>query len=58
METIETTATLTENGQLILDIPLSLATNRRVRVIILIAEDEDENPDNTPMTSSRVQIIE
>jgi hypothetical protein len=58
MKAIETTATVTENGQLILDIPLALATNRRVRVIILIAEDEDENPDNTPMTSSRAQIIE
>jgi hypothetical protein len=58
MKAIETTATITENGQLILDIPLSLAINRRVRVIILIDEDEDENPDNTPMTSSRAQIIE
>jgi hypothetical protein len=44
MKAIETNATLTENGQLILDKPLPLAHNRRVRIIVLVSE-ETENLD-------------
>jgi hypothetical protein len=44
MKAIETTATLTENGQLILDKPLPLPHNCRVRVIVLVSE-EAENLD-------------
>jgi putative sterol carrier protein len=42
MKAIETTATLTENGQLTLDEPLSLTHPNRVRVIVLIPEDDSE----------------
>lgn len=45
MKAIETTATLTENGQLTLDQPLNLAQNSRVRVIVLIAESEEDLDD-------------
>ncbi|MEC4985381.1 MAG: hypothetical protein SAJ37_06985 [Oscillatoria sp. PMC 1068.18] len=49
MKAIETNATLTENGQLILDQPLSLAYPNRVRVIILVSEEEeiDDDPAET-----------
>jgi hypothetical protein len=49
MKAIETNATLTENGQLTLDIPLKLTHLSRVRVIVLISEeDEDPDPNETP----------
>lgn len=52
MKAIETTATLSENGQLTLDEPLTLDINSRVRVIVLIAEPEDD-PDDTPIADIR-----
>jgi hypothetical protein len=51
----ETTATLTENGQLTLDQPLTLAHNRRVRVIVLVTEDEAD-PDDMPIAEIRDSI--
>ena len=54
MRAIETTATLTENGQLTLDEPLTLTHNSRVRVIVLVSEEE--NPDDTPIAEIRESI--
>ena len=48
MKAIETTATINDLGQLTLDDPLVLTKSRRVRVIVLIPEDDDSNPDETP----------
>lgn len=47
MKAIETTATLTEDGQLTLDEPLTLAHNSRVRVIVLINESEEDLEDTS-----------
>ncbi len=52
MKAIETTATLTANGQLTLDEPLALAHHSRVRVIVLVSEEE-EDPDDTPIAEIR-----
>lgn len=52
MKAIETTATLTEDGQLTLDEPLTLAHNSRVRVIVLITEPE-EDLEETPIEEIR-----
>ena len=48
MKAIETTATINDLGQLTLDDPLVLTKSRRVRVIVLIPEDDDSNPDENP----------
>jgi hypothetical protein len=48
MKTIETTATINDLGQLTLDTPLGLTKSRRVRVIVLISEDDDIDLDDTP----------
>ncbi|MGB3613826.1 MAG: hypothetical protein WBA10_08535 [Elainellaceae cyanobacterium] len=48
MKAIETIATINEQGQLSLDHPLELPHNRRVKVIVLISEDGDIGPDDTP----------
>ena len=41
MKAIETTATINDLGQLTLDAPLILTKSRRVRVIVLIPEDDE-----------------
>ncbi|MEM8637993.1 MAG: hypothetical protein AAGG51_04120 [Cyanobacteria bacterium P01_G01_bin.54] len=46
MKAIETTATLNENGQLTLDQPLVISHSSRVRVIVLIPEDEELDKDS------------
>jgi len=46
MKAIETTATLTENGQLTLDEPLTFTHPNRVRVIVLIPEDDEPEDDS------------
>ena len=49
MKAIETTAIINNQGQLHLDSPIKLTHHQRVRVIILISENEEENnPDDTP----------
>jgi len=48
MKAIETTATVNDEGQLLLDTPLSPSESRRVRVIVLIPEDNEPDPDDTP----------
>lgn len=48
MKAIETTATINDLGQLTLDTPLDLTRSRRVRVIVLIAEEDEIDPDDTP----------
>jgi hypothetical protein len=46
MKAIETTATLTEHGHLTLDEPLTFTHPNRVRVIVLISEDEESEDDS------------
>ena len=48
MKAIEVTATIDEQGQLALDQPLEFPQCRRVRVIVLISEEDKPNPDETP----------
>lgn len=47
MKAIETTATIDAQGHLALDRPLNIAQNHRVRVIVLIPEEETD-PDDDP----------
>ncbi len=48
MKAIETNATIVDRSQLHLDRPLDLAENSRVRVIVLVSEPDDSEPDDTP----------
>ncbi|MGG6265439.1 type II toxin-antitoxin system RelN family antitoxin [Leptolyngbya sp. AN03gr2] len=52
MKEIETTAPLTEDGQLTLDQPLNLAQNGQVRVIVLVPEPEGDL-EETPIEEIR-----
>jgi hypothetical protein len=48
MKAIETTATINEVGQLTLDKSLTVTKAQHVRVIILMTEDDESDPDETP----------
>ncbi len=48
MKAFETTATINESGQLTLDKPLGVTKPQHVRVIVLMTEDEEADPDETP----------
>lgn len=48
MKAIETTATVNDLGQLTLDDPLTPTKSRRVRVIVLIPEEDEPDPGETP----------
>jgi hypothetical protein len=48
MKAFETTATVNEIGQLTLDKSLGVTKSQRVRVIILMTEDDEADPDETP----------
>lgn len=49
MKAIETTATINENGELTLDCSLEITKPQRVRIIVLLSEDDEaEDADETP----------
>ena len=48
MKAIETTATINESGQLTLDKSLGFIKPQRVRVIVLLAEEDEAEEDETP----------
>ncbi len=60
MKAIETTATINDEGQLALDLPLNVTHPRRVRVIVLIPEagEIDNDLESDLDDDSRETIIE
>lgn len=48
MKAIETTATINENGELTLDKSLEVTKPQRVRIIVLLSEEDEIDPDETP----------
>jgi hypothetical protein len=56
MKALETTATINENGYLTLDKSLGTTKPQRVRVIILMTEDDEIDTNETP-TETVVQGI-
>jgi hypothetical protein len=48
MKAIETTAKINENGELKLDKSLEVTKIQRVRIIVLLSEEDETDPDETP----------
>lgn len=48
MKAIEITATINENGELTLDKSLEVTKPQRVRIIVLLSEEDEIDPDETP----------
>lgn len=49
MKAIETTGKIDDRGRLFLDRPLALANYSHVRIIVLLPEDTDIDPDDDPI---------
>lgn len=49
MKAIETTATINEKGELTLDKSLEVTKPQRVRIIVLLSEEDEIDPDDTPI---------
>lgn len=59
MRAVEVTGTIDENGQLSLDKPIEVSTRSRVRVIVLFAEEineEETDPDDTPIEEVKASL--
>ncbi|MFB2936060.1 hypothetical protein ACE1B6_12475 [Aerosakkonemataceae cyanobacterium BLCC-F154] len=48
MKAIETTATINEKGELTLDKSLEVTKPQRVRIIVLLSEEDEIDTDETP----------
>ena len=48
MKAIETTGKIDDRGMLYIDRPLAVASHSHVRIIVLVPEDTDIDPDDDP----------
>ncbi|ACK69486.1 conserved hypothetical protein [Gloeothece citriformis PCC 7424] len=55
MKAFEVTGTIDEKGQLLLDEPLSISSSS-VRVIILVNEQDEPDPDDTPIEEIKASL--
>jgi hypothetical protein len=53
MKAVEIMGTVNEQGQLCLDTPLYVTTNTRVKIIVLLSEEEDEELTESAQESFR-----
>lgn len=51
MKAIETTGKIDDQGRLFLDQPLAIASHSYVRIIVLVPEETDIDPDDDPTES-------
>lgn len=57
MKAVEVNASIDQNGNLILDEPIQTENNsNRVRVIVLFAEQEENDPDDTPIEDVKASL--
>ncbi|BAZ15946.1 hypothetical protein NIES4071_78190 [Calothrix sp. NIES-4071] len=57
MKAIEVTASIDDNGNLILDEPIQVENrSERVRVIVLFTEQEENDPDDTPIEDVKASL--
>lgn len=49
MKAFEVMGRINEKGQLLLDSPLEINTYSRVKVILLLPDENESNPDDTPV---------
>ena len=56
MQAFEVMGKVDQNGQILLDEPLEVASDSRVRVILLVANDPDFDPDDTPVEEIKASL--
>ncbi|MDJ1170172.1 hypothetical protein PMG71_12100 [Roseofilum sp. BLCC_M154] len=56
MQAFEMMAKVDQNGQLLLDQPLEIRSDSRVKVILLVSDDEEVDPDDTPVEEIQASL--
>jgi hypothetical protein len=56
MKAFEVMGKVDENGQLLLDEPLEIETASRVKVILLVADDDFSESDDTPVEEIKASL--
>lgn len=56
MRAFEAMGKIDRNGQLLLDEPVEISADSRVKVILLISEDDNSDPDDTPVEEVKASL--
>lgn len=56
MQAFEVMGKVDKNGQIVLDEPLEVASDSRVRVILLVANDPEFDSDDTPVEEIKASL--
>ena len=56
MQAFEVMGRVDKNGQILLDEPLEIASDSRVKVILLVANEPDFDPDDTPVEEIKASL--
>jgi hypothetical protein len=56
MQAFEMMAKVDQNGQLLLDEPLAIRSDRRVKVILLVSDEDEVDPDDTPVEEIKASL--
>ncbi len=56
MKAFETTAKVNKNGQLLLNEPLNIDEDSEVKVIVLVSEKSEYEPDDTPVEEIKASL--
>lgn len=57
MKAVEVMGKVDDKGQLLLDEPLDIKSESRVKVILLISDEDDLDPDDTPGEEIKASLI-
>jgi hypothetical protein len=57
MKAVEVMGKIDDKGQLLLDEPLDIKSESRVKVILLISDEDDLDPDDTPPEEIKASLI-
>jgi hypothetical protein len=57
MKAVEVMGKINDKGQLLLDEPLDIKSESRVKVILLISDEDEVDPDDTPTEEIQASLI-
>jgi len=56
MQAFEVMGRVDKNGQILLDAPLEIASDSRVKIILLVTDDRNSDPDDTPVEEIKASL--
>ncbi|WP_254567207.1 hypothetical protein [Oscillatoria sp. HE19RPO] len=57
MKAVEVMGKVDDKGQLLLDEPLNIKSESRIKVILLISDEDELDPDDTPVEEIKASLI-